>query len=236
MTQRCLLPIGCHHWRVRRYLLKLSHAGDGFLTTLLLGGKVVERRVDDPTQSWAGRWYRQGSRLTIDVGNFSLAIPAATGDGPWWGSETSVSAPGSVEFTVARTGLVDARAGQRWGLAKVFGDRRIHLAELASDGGLKEYPLQQGALEDPWTGKWDITSKGLEISVGAYSWCGHPDPTFPGLYRGVEKGPHGGLEFNCVTYRLRDAEATNGFQAVLNSDEARAAAELLGSALKGLLA
>lgn len=173
--------------------------------------------------------------MSIDVGPYSLDIPVATGEGPWWGKETSTSGSGSVEFTVARTGLVDARAGQRWGLAKISEDGRIYLAELATDKSLREYPLEQGALEDPWHGNWDISSKGLEIRVGEYNWCGHPNPAFPGLYQGAETGPYGTAEFNCVTYRIRDAEATSQFQGLLASDHARAAAELLGAAVKGFL-
>lgn len=173
--------------------------------------------------------------MSIEVGSYSLDIPTAIGEGPWWGEETSTSGSGSVEFTVARTGLVDTRAGQRWGLAKIFGDGRIYLAELSADKSLREYPLEQGALQDPWHGNWDITSKGFEIRVGEYNWCGHPNPTIPGLYQGAETGPDGTAEWNCVTYRLRNAEAISQFQGLLGSDQARAAAELLGAAAKGFL-
>lgn len=100
---------------------------------------------------------------------------------------------------------------------------------------VREFPLEHGALQDPWHGNWDITSKGLEIRVGDYNWCGHPNPIYPGLYQGAETGPSGTAKFNCVTYRLRDAEAINQLQGLLGSDQARAAAELLGAAAKGFL-
>jgi hypothetical protein len=125
--------------------------------------------------------------------------------------------------------------GRRWGLAKVFGDGRIYLAELSPDKRLREYPLEQGALQDPWAGKWDLTSKGLEIRVGDYNWCGHPDPELTGLYRGVETGPEGISAFNCVTYRLRDSETTSTFQIPRVSPMALAASELLGASLKGFI-